>query len=104
MSDNNTPMELNGNDFAPFVPPGAAKESRIIRIVDGRYNLQFEVEDGGFITVDGKGPYQLRYMDETHFQVVHPDGHGQYFHICQFGETVIDRGNIVAKMNKEQAQ
>lgn len=88
-------MEIRGNAYPPFLPPGAATEARIIRIIDGHYNLQFTVEDGGWITVDGK-PYQLHYMDETHFRT-----NRQCFHICQFGERVIDRGCIVAKIDKE---
>ncbi len=68
------------------------QESKKIRIIDGHYKDQFTVEDGGWITVDGK-PYQVHYIDETHFRINH-----QYFHICQFGETVIDRGSIVEKM------
>ena len=64
-------------------------ESKTIRIIDGRYNEKFRVQDGGFITVDGQ-PYQLRYLDETHFEVC-----GRCWHICQFGERVIDRGRNV---------
>jgi len=82
---------MQGNPYPPFVPPGATKESRIIRIIDGHYNLQFEVADGGFITVDGKA-HQVHYIDETHFKLG-----GQYFHICQFGEQTIDKGRRVEK-------
>lgn len=67
-------------------------ETKMIRIIDGRYNEQFRVEDGGHITVDGK-PYQVRYLDETHFQVA-----GRCFHICEFGERVIDKGQTVLRM------
>jgi hypothetical protein len=90
---------------APRRKPGALlckqkendMEAKTIRIIDGHYNLQFTVEDGGWITVDGK-PHQVHYLDETHFAI------GRYrecFHICQFGELSIDRGRIVAKMDKE---
>ncbi len=85
-------MEMRGNDHPPFALPEAAKGSRKIRIIDGHYNLQFTVDDRGWIVVDGK-PYQVHYIDETHFRI-----NRQYFHICQFGETVIDRGSIVEKM------
>lgn len=85
-------MEPRGNAYPPFVPPGATKESRRIRIIDGHYNLQFTIEDRGWIIVDGK-PYQVHYIDETHFRI-----NRQYFHICQFGENVIDRGSVVEKM------
>ena len=77
---------MQGNLYPPFVPPGATSEARMIRIIDGHYNLQFKVADGGHITVDGK-QYQLHYIDDTHFRIGR-----QYFHICQFGEQTIDRG------------
>lgn len=64
-------------------------EARTIRIIDGRYNEQFRVADGGYITVDGE-PYQLHYCDETHFRIG-----STHYHICQFGERVIDRGRVV---------
>ena len=67
-------------------------ETKMIRIIDGHYNLQFTVQDGGYISVDGK-PYQLRYLDETHFDIS-----GRCWHICQFGENVIDRGQDVRLM------
>ena len=70
-------------------------DTKKIRIIDGHYNLQFLVEDGGYISVDGK-PYQLRYLDETHFDIA-----GRCYHICQFGELVIDRGQDVRKMEME---
>ena len=85
-------MEMLGNRYPPFIPPGATTDARMIRIIDGSYNPQFTVQDGGWISVDGK-PYQVRYIDETHFQI-----DGQYFHICQFGENVIDKGRVVRKM------
>ena len=56
--------------------------------------MQFTVEDGGFITVDGT-PYQLHYYDETHFSATSldtPATRPTFFHICQFGEGVIGRG------------
>jgi hypothetical protein len=56
------------------------------------------VEDSGWITVDGK-EYQVHYVDETHFRI-----NREYFHICQFGEKVIDRGCVVAKRDKEALQ
>ena len=43
-------------------------DTKKIRIIDGHYNLQFMVEDGGYISVDGK-PYHVRYLDETHFDI-----------------------------------
>ena len=58
------------------------------------YNLQFLLE-GGYISVDGK-PYHVRYLDETHFDIA-----GTCYHICQFGERVIDRGRDVRKMEME---
>lgn len=94
-------MELRENAYPPFVPPGAATKARLIRIIDGHYNLHFTVQDGGWIIVDGK-PYRLHYCDETHFRAENVEtGRGSFFHICQFGETVIDRGCVVAKMDKE---
>jgi hypothetical protein len=89
-------MEIHGNPYPPFVPPGATTESRIIRIIDGQYNLQFTVKDGGWITLDGK-PYQVHYIDEAHFRI-----YREYFHICQFGELVVDTGHDVQKLEKEQ--
>lgn len=71
---------------------------KIIRIIDGRYNPKFTVPDGGFITVDGK-PYRLEYIDETHFLT-----EGCYFHICDFGERVIDRGRDVRPYNPQEAR
>lgn len=64
-------------------------KDKTIRIIDGQYNEKFRVQDGGFITVDGE-PYQLHYCDETHFRIG-----STYYHICQFGERVIDRGRNV---------
>ena len=64
-------------------------KTRTIRIIDGRYNEQFKVPDGGHITVDGK-PYQVHFLDETHFEI-----NGTCYHICQFGKLVIDRGRNV---------
>jgi len=90
-------MEIHGNAYPPFVPPGAALDSKTIRIIDGRYNLQFTVQDGEWIAVNGK-PFQVHYIDETHFKI-----NGQYFHICQFGEKAIDQGIVVEKLNKETA-
>lgn len=87
-------MEPHGNTNPPFVAPEAVTGSRTVRIIDGQYNLKFTVKDQGWITVDGK-PYQLHYIDETHFRI-----NRQYFHICQFGATVIDRGCVVAKMEE----
>ena len=87
-------MNMYDLGFLPCTPPEAVKEARTIRIIDGRYNLQFTVEDGGWITVNGK-PYQLEYLDETHFRAVG----GRCLHICEFGERVIDQGDIVAKMD-----
>jgi hypothetical protein len=55
------------------------------------------VEDGGWLTVDGK-PYQVHYLYETHFAI------GRYrecFHILQFEELSIERGRIFAKIGKE---
>lgn len=90
-------MELHGNAYPPFVPPGATQEAKIIRIIDGRYNPHFTVRDGECITVDGK-LYRLHYIDETHFRAENVEtGKGDFFHICQFGENVIDQGRIVEK-------
>ncbi len=77
-------------------------ESKRIRIIDGRYNLRFTVEDGGLITVDSK-PYRLHYADETHFRAVDAatGRSAGFFHICEFGERVIDQGRVVAKMDEE---
>ena len=91
-------MEMQGNGYVPFIPPGATTEARTIRIIDGHYNLQFEVEDGGWITVDGK-PYQLEYLDEPHFK----SKGGRCFHICEFGQRVVDQGSIVEKMDMQAA-
>jgi hypothetical protein len=67
-------------------------ETKQIRIIDGHYNLQFLVEDGGYISSSGK-LYQLRYLDETHFTV-----NGACYHICEFGERVIDKGVKIEKV------
>jgi hypothetical protein len=98
-------MEKNSNSLVGgsyirlFVVEGEmTREPREIRIIDGSYNEKFRVPDGGYITVDGK-PYQLHYLDETHFSI---KGSGCW-HICQFGERVIDRGQDVRKMEEEQA-
>ena len=88
-------MEICGNTYPPFVPPGATSEARTVRIIDGHYNLQFTVQDGEWITVNGE-PCQVHYIDETHFRI-----NRQYFHICQFGEKTIDQGIVVEKMHKE---
>jgi hypothetical protein len=97
-------MELHGNAYPPFVPPGATKESKTIRIIDGRYNPQFTVLDGEYITVDGK-LYRLHYVDETHFKTENVEtGRCTFFHICQFGENVIDQGSIVAKVENSGGQ
>ena len=71
-------------------------ETRTIRIIDGRYNPQFTVQDGGCITVDGK-LYRLRYCDETHFKAENAETgkSAGFFHICQFGEKVVDQGREV---------
>lgn len=96
-------MESLGNNYPPFIPPGAVQEGKTVRIINGRYNLQFTVPDGGYIKADGK-LYQLQYLDETHFRAVNAEtGHGTFFHICQFGERVIDQGIIVENMNSETA-
>jgi hypothetical protein len=67
--------------------------TKTIRIIDGRYNLKFTVQDGGQIRVNGK-PYKVHYLDETHFQIG-----GTCYHICEFGEKAIDRGAVVEKMD-----
>jgi hypothetical protein len=83
-----------GSPVSPFVVEGEmTREPREIRIIDGHYNEKFRIPDGGFISVDGKH-YQLHYLDETHFYV---KGSGCW-HICQFGECVIDRGQDVRKV------
>ncbi len=94
-------MEMRGNVHPPFVVPEGVKENRTIRIIDGRYNLRFTVEDGGLIIVDSK-PYRLHYADETHFKAenVETGKSAGFFHICQFGETVIDRGCVVTKIEE----
>ena len=86
-------MNSYGPGYQPFIPPGATTEPRIIRIIDGGYNLQFTVEDGGCITLDGK-EYQLEYLDETHFRAKG----GRCWHICEFGQRVIDQGREVRKV------
>jgi len=85
-------MESCGKGYQPFIPPGATKEARTIRIINGRYKLLFTVQDGESITVDGK-TYQLEYLDETHFRAKG----GRCWHICEFGERVIDHGSEVKK-------
>jgi hypothetical protein len=67
-------------------------ETKQIRIIDGHYNLQFLVEDGGYISSSGKR-YQLHYLDATHFSI-----NGSCYHICEFGERVIDKGVKVEKV------
>jgi hypothetical protein len=92
----------HGNAHSPFVAPESTTDRRTIRIIDGHYTPQFTVEDGGGITVDGR-PYRLHYCDETHFRAENMET-GQsagFFHICQFGERVIDQGCIVKKMPTE---
>jgi hypothetical protein len=72
-------------------------ENRIIRIIDSYYRKTLlEVEDGGWITVDGK-PYQLHYLDETHFQI-----NGECWHRDQFRVRVIEQGRIVAVMREDK--
>lgn len=91
--DDQHPAQHNDPQYSPrFCVPemqAQAPAIKMIRIIDGQYNEKFCVADGGFITVDGK-PYQLRYLDETHFETC-----GRCWHICQFGEQVIDRGRDV---------
>jgi riboflavin synthase alpha subunit len=87
---------LEGRIDAPFSPPETKQEDKMIRIINGRYEEQFTVPDGGSITVDGV-QYRLHYIDETHFQAtnVETGRNANYFHICQFGQLVIDQGQEV---------
>ena len=82
---------MRGSFIPPFTPdhPNATSPERVIRIIDGSYNLQFTVQDGHEIIVDGY-IHQLFYVDETHFRIGR-----QYFHICQSGEQTIDQGRDV---------
>jgi hypothetical protein len=90
-----------GRYIRPFVIEGLmTREPREIRIIDGHYNEKFRLPDGGFISVDGK-PYQLHYLDETHFAVNAVNG--RCWHICEFGERVVDQGREVRKFEEEQA-
>ena len=74
--------------------------TKTIRIIDGRYNLKFTVRDGGQIRAEGK-LWTLHYLDETHFRIVGPSQvAGICYHICEFGEKVIDRGVIVEKLDE----
>lgn len=100
MSDTTSPTFAGQYGPRFRVPDEAAStaETKLIRIIDGRYNPKFTVPDGGFITVNGL-PYQLRYMDETHFEAT-----GRCFHICQFGEMIIDKGHDVQPYNPQEAQ
>ena len=66
----------------------------MIRIIDGSYNNLFTVPDGGWIDVDGR-EYQLHYLDETHFRAG-----GRSWHICEFGQRVIDRGAVVKPLER----
>jgi hypothetical protein len=77
-------------------------DAKIIRIIDGRYNLQFTVQDGGHIR-DAEGKvWTLHYLDETHFRLVGPSQiYGTCYHICEFGEKVIDRGTVVEKVDAQ---
>jgi hypothetical protein len=85
-----------GTSIRPFVTEDMTSEKREIRIIDGQYNEYFRVKDGGYILIDGN-VYQLHYVDETHFSIGR-----KYWHICQFGECVIDKGAKVEKMPKIQ--
>jgi hypothetical protein len=90
---NNIP---GGRYVRPFVIEGVmTREARIIRIIDGNYNEKFQVEDGGHISIDGS-VYQLRYVDETHFSI-----RDKYWHCCEFGELVVDKGRDVRKFDGE---
>jgi len=71
----------------------------MIRIIDGKYNDLFEVEDGGFILVNEK-KYQVRYLDPTHFKIVG----GWTYHICEFGERILDKGMKVEKYDPPSSQ
>ncbi|MDR2668395.1 MAG: hypothetical protein LBC14_00405 [Desulfovibrio sp.] len=96
--EKNSNSLVGGSYIRPFVVEGEmTREPREIRIIDGSYNEKFCVPDGGYITVDGT-PYQLHYVDETHFSI-----NGTYWNICQFGERVVDRGRDVRKMEEEQS-
>jgi len=92
-------MEMCGNAYPPFVPPGAAMETRTIRIIDGQYNLRFTMQDGEWITVDGV-LYQVFYIDECHIRIEGPNVHNcqKYYHTCQFGKLTFDRGRDVHKV------
>jgi hypothetical protein len=74
--------------------------TKMIRIIDGHYKLQFLVEDGGYIVADGK-KYQLHYLDATHFAVNAPNG--RCWHICEFGERVVDKGTDIQKWEEDLA-
>jgi hypothetical protein len=70
----------------------------MIRIIDGRYNLLFTVEDGGWIRVDGRA-WQLEFLDETHFRAKG----GSCLHNYEFAQKVVDKGCIVEKIDAPAA-
>jgi hypothetical protein len=97
-------MERNGDKLQggsyirPFVIEGVmTSEAREVRIIDGSYIEKFRLPDGGHISIDGE-IYQVRYVDETHFAIG-----SKYWHICQFGELVVDKGHDVQKVENVQA-
>ena len=95
-NDRNLP---GGTYIRPFVIEGVmTREEREIRIVDGSYNEKFRVPDGGHICIDGL-VYQVRYIDEAHFAIG-----SRYWHICQFGELVVDKGRDVRKLEASEKQ
>jgi hypothetical protein len=84
-----------GTYIRPFVLESTmTREAREIRIIDGSYNEKFRLPDGGHLSIDGE-IYQARYIDEAHFAIG-----SRYWHICQFGECVIDKGAKVKKLEK----
>jgi hypothetical protein len=93
-------METGGRNTRPFIIEGEmTRPTRTIRIIDGHYHDKFRVADGGYIKVNGK-MYQLNYLDETHFSV----NGGRCWHICEFGERVIDQGADVQAVTTGEEQ
>lgn len=65
---------------------------RWTRFITPDYEDLFMVDDGGFIILNGERR-QVKYLDETHF-----DLNGYCYHICQFAERARDLGWEVKKV------
>lgn len=73
------------------------------RIRNERHVTLFTVPDGGSITINGKS-CRVEFLDETHFNLVSPDGWKECYHIDQFGDKVVGNGNTVDYSPEEGVQ